>query len=351
MTGTDGRPEKAGGAVAPRRRVLVAGAGGFAGGFIVAEALARGCEVWAGVRRSTSRRYLTDSRIRFVELDFDEPATLAPALRATLPDGERWDWIVYNLGATKCVRFADFNRINYEYLRRFTDALREAGLEPGRLLYVSSLSAVGPCDERGGTPIGEEAIPRPDTRYGASKLKAEMWLATAGIPYIVFRATGLYGPRDKDYLLMFKSIARGFDFGVGYRRQLLSFLYVEDLAAAIFDALERSPAGETYHVGEPRTYTQREFRRIAMRHLGRRRCVPLRMPLWTVRAACAVAAFVGNLRLKPSTLNPDKYHILRQRNWSVDTSKARRMFGFAPRVALDEGVERAVRWYRDNGWL
>lgn len=332
-------------------KILVTGAGGFAGGHIVEEALRRGHEVTAAVRATTSRRWLSDPRIQFLELDFDDPASLAPTLRAALPEGERWDWIIYNLGATKCVRFSDFNLINYTYLQRFTTALHDAGMVPDRLLYMSSLSAMGKGDEKGYTPFTEEMIPVPDTRYGASKLKAEMWLATADIPHIIFRSTGLYGPRDKDYYLMFKSIAKGFDFSVGFRKQLLSFLYADDLAAAVFDALQKAPTGETYNVAYPATYSQKEFRRIAAREMRKHLVLPLRMPLWGVRAVCAVAQKIGVARGKPSTLNSDKYNILAQRNWAVDVSKARRDFGFNPRTDLEEGVKRSIEWYRSEGWL
>ncbi len=140
-----------------KKRVLVVGAGGFAGGFLVEEGLKRGYEMWAGVRASTSRKYLADSRIKFLELDFDEPETLARALSESLPEGEKWDWIVYNLGATKCLSFSDFSKINYEYLRNFTDALTASGKVPGKLLYMSSLSAVGPGDEKDYTPFTDDS--------------------------------------------------------------------------------------------------------------------------------------------------------------------------------------------------
>ena len=48
------------------KKVLVTGAGGFIGGFIVEEALKRGYDVWAAVRATTSRKYLTDSRIHLI---------------------------------------------------------------------------------------------------------------------------------------------------------------------------------------------------------------------------------------------------------------------------------------------
>ena len=333
-----------------KKRVLVVGAGGFAGGFFVEEGLRRGFEVWAGVRESTSRKWLTDPALKFLVLDFDRPETLSASLSTALPSGEKWDYIIYNLGATKCLNFSDFSRINYSYLRSFTDAVHAAGMAPEKMLYMSSLSAMGPGDEKGYTPFTEKMIPHPNTRYGASKLKAEMWLATCGLPMVIFRATGIYGPRDRDYFLMFESIKKGFDFSVGFRKQLLTFLYVEDLARAAYDALEKAPAGETYNVAEPRAYTQKEFREIAGEVIGKK-AVGVKMPLWAVKAVSVIAEKWGVLRLKPSTLNRDKFNIMKQRNWAADISKARRDFGFNPEVDLREGVRRSVEWYRKEGWM
>ncbi len=334
-----------------KKRVLVVGAGGFAGGFFVEEGLRRGYEVWAGVRASTSRKYLTDPAIKFIEFDFNAPESMAKTMTDALPAGEKWDYIIYNLGATKVTTYSDFNRINYDYLRYFTDALKEADKVPEKLLYISSLSAQGPGDEKGYTPFTEEKIPQPNTRYGASKLKAEMWLAMSGVPYIIFRATGIYGPRDKDYFLMFKAFAKHVDVGMGYRKQLLSFIYVEDLARAAYDALERSATGETYEIAEERTYTQSEFRKIAADAMNLGLVVPLRLPMWVVKGVSTVAEKIGVLRMKPSTLNRDKYRIMKQRNWAVDCTKAREGFGFKPQVDLAEGVRRSIEWYKKEGWL
>lgn len=334
-----------------KKRVLVVGAGGFVGSFLCARGLELGYEVWAGIRATTSRQWLSDQRLHFLTLDFEQPDTLAAALRSALPEGERWDYVIYNLGATKCLRFSDFSRINYDCLRDFTDALKTAGMVPGKLLYISSLSVMGPRGERSLQPMDETMIPTPNTRYGASKLKAEMWLHTCGIPFIIFRCTGIYGPHDRDYFLMFKSISQGFDFSVGFRPQQLTFIYVADLARAAYMALEKAPAGETYNISEPRSYTQAEFRRLAAAAVGRRLVMPLRVPLFGLKAVSAVAEKIGAARGKPSTLNSDKYNIMAQRNWRADVSKAKRDFGFTAPTPLEEGIRLAVAWYKDNGWL
>lgn len=334
-----------------RKRVLIVGAGGFAGGFLAVEGLNRGYEVWAGVRKSTSREYLQDERLKFINFEFDNPETLATVLTEALPEGKKWDYVIYNLGATKALRFSDFSRINYDYLRYFTVALQKAGKVPDKFLYMSSLSAMGPGDEKNYTPFTEKMIPHPNTKYGASKLKAEMWLATAGLPTIIFRPTGIYGPREKDYFLMFESIKKGFDFSVGFRRQMLTFIYVEDLVRAAYDALEHAPVGETYLISESRGYSQKEFRKMALQSMGRKFALPMRMPLCIVKAVSAVVEKWGVARMKPTTLNRDKFNIMAQRNWSVDTTKAERDFGFRARTSLKEGIDKSIKWYVENGWL
>lgn len=326
------------------KSILIVGAGGFIGGFIARKALELGFDTTVGVRASTSRRYLSDERLKFLEFDYDDPA----AVLATLQSAPgRWDYIIYNLGATKCANFPDFNRINFQYLRTFGEALKEAGKVPEKFLFTSSLSAIGPGDEQGYTPISERDYPRPNTRYGLSKIKSEQWLETqSGLPWIIFRTTGVYGPHEQDYLMMIKCIDSHFDFGVGFRKQMLTFIYVEDLVQAMFMALEKAPVHRRYNISEPRAYSQAEFRRIVAAELQRKAVVPVRVPLWMLKAVSYVAQKIGAFSGKPSTLNLDKYNIMKQRNWCCTTQAATDDFGFTAPTPLSEGIARTVEAYR-----
>ena len=96
------------------KKILVTGAGGFIGGYIVKEALKRGYETWAAVRKTTSREYLTDERIHFLELDFSDADTFKKQLGDAISENGRWDYIIHNLGATKAVNFLAFNTVNYD---------------------------------------------------------------------------------------------------------------------------------------------------------------------------------------------------------------------------------------------
>ena len=337
-------------AEAPRKRLLVVGAGGFVGGFIASAGLERGYDVTVAVRQSTSRHYLSDSRLKFLVLDYAKPDQIRDAVSEAMPDAaDRWDYVIYNLGATKCKNPNDFDLINRQYLVNFVETLRELNKLPQQLLFMSSLSAMGPGDEQGYTPIKVTDTPQPNTRYGLSKIKAEEYLRSIEeLNYIIFRATGVYGPREKDYLMMIKSIDRHIDVGMGYREQLLTFIYVDDLVNAMYDALAANLSRKTYIIAEPQAYTQTEFRRIVADELGGRWVLPLKLPMWVVYAVSTLLEKFAAMQGKTSTLNRDKYKIMRQRNWAADVSEAIADFGFHIEYPLKRGVHETVKAYLAN---
>ena len=89
--------------------ILITGASGFIGSFIVEEALRQGFETWAAVRGSSSRQFLTDERIHFIELNLSSEEQLKEQLK-----GHQFDYVVHAAGVTKCLNKADFHRINTE---------------------------------------------------------------------------------------------------------------------------------------------------------------------------------------------------------------------------------------------
>lgn len=332
------------------KKVLIVGAGGFIGGFIAAEALRRGYETYAVVRESTSLRYLDNHAIRIITVDYDDRTLTGKALELALPEGEKWDYVIYNLGATKCVNFLDFKRINYGYLKMFAETLKEIGKVPEKFLYMSSLSALGEGDETGYSPFTGNEMPNPVTAYGLSKVQSETYLEhLSGLPFIIFRPTGVYGPHEKDYLMMIKSIDSGFDFSVGFKKQMLTFIYVSDLVRAMFMALEsENTIGKKYIIAEDRAYTQKEFRDIVAEELGKKFVIPVKLPLWCLKVVCYISGKIGKWRLRPTTLNPDKYKIMKQRNWTADVSAAKKDFGFTAEYSLRDGIRETVKVYNNT---
>ena len=330
------------------KKILVTGASGFIGSFIVEEALRRGFETWAAVRKGSSRRYLRDGRIRFVELNLDDAGDLRSKLSAVRPD-----YVVHAAGATKCLHADDFFRVNTQGTVNLASALAQVcpGLE--RFVFISSLSVCGPVRETAPyTEITAADTPRPDTAYGRSKLEAEHALdGMPGFPFIVLRPTGVYGPREKDYFMMAESIKKHVDFAAGLRPQDLTFIYVKDLVEAVFLALDHGKAGSRYHLSDGNVYPSRAFSDLIRRELGNPWLLRVKAPLWLLRAITAAGEAVGRLTGRMTALNNDKYKIMRQRNWRCDIGPAVAELGFRPRYGLAEGVREAIEWYKENKWL
>ena len=330
-------------------KILITGASGFIGSFIVEEALKRGFETWAAVRKSSSKEWLQDERIHFIELNLSSQQQLVEQLR-----GQDFDYVVHAAGVTKCLNRQDFMRINCEGTKNLCEAILEVGMPLKRFVYLSSLSIFGAIKEQQPyEEIRETDIPQPNTEYGRSKLEAERYLNTLAsrIPYIILRPTGVYGPREKDYFVMAKSIKQHSDFAVGYKRQDITFVYVEDVVQAVFLALEKGENGRKYFLSDGEVYRSATFSNLIHEELGRPWWLRITAPVWVLRIITFFGEYVGRLTGKVTALNNDKYNILRQRNWRCDIQPARRELGFEPKVKLAEGVKRTIKWYQEHGWL
>jgi nucleoside-diphosphate-sugar epimerase len=67
--------------------------------------------------------------------------------------------------------------------------------------------------------------------------------------------------------------------------------------------------------------------------------------MWIVYIASVIAEKWAATRLKASTLNRDKFKIMKQRNWSCDISDAKHDFNFNPCFSLKKGINETVKAY------
>ncbi|MCC8145904.1 MAG: NAD(P)-dependent oxidoreductase [Bacteroidales bacterium] len=319
------------------KKILITGASGFIGSFLVEEARSREWQTWAGIRSTSSKEYLTDAEIRFIDLNFSDKKILQEQISHHVLLHGKWDYIIHNAGVTKCIDPSDFERVNYLFTRHLIEALMETGNIPDKFILMSSLSA---------------HHPDADTAYGRSKLKAEQFLsAQHGFPYIILQPTGVYGPREKDYYIMLKTICAGLDVAAGMETQKLTFIYVKDLVQAAFLALESSVKNKSYPVSDGKTYTDEEYTHIAKTALGKKYVLKLRVPLPMLKAVSVVAEDLSKISGKASTLNRDKYEIMKLRDWSCDIQTLKQDLHFNPEYDLKKGMQECVQWYKENGWL
>lgn len=321
-------------------KILVTGASGFIGSFVVEEALRRGMETWAAVRKTSSRAYLGDPATHFLELNLGSEEQLREALAP-----HKFDYIVHAAGATKCIDPKDFYRVNTDGTRNLARAA--LATQPGlkRFVFISSLSVFGAIrEEEPHTPILATDTPRPNTHYGRSKLEAEQFLfsLTPRLPLVVLRPTGVFGPREKDYAMMIDSIRSHVDFAAGFRRQDITFIYVRDLVQAIMLSLEKDVAGQAFFLSDGKVYTSRDFSDAIHERLGRPWLLRLKAPLWLLRIITFCGEYIGRWTHKPTALNNDKYHIMAQRNWMCDITPARERLGYSPEWDIYSGLDETI---------
>jgi nucleoside-diphosphate-sugar epimerase len=242
-----------------------------------------------------------------------------------------------------------FERVNLEGTRRLLEAAGAAKVE--RFVYCGTIGIYGhraPGVTSEGSPL------HPGNIYERTKVAAERMVRelapTLRLPYTILRPADVYGPRDQRLLKLFKGVRAGrfplFGDGSGRRHMV----YVDDVVSAFFAACERPAAvGEGVIVAGPRPCTLRELIEEVRRATGSAR-FGRRLPLTPMLAAAAVVEDVCQaLKLDPP--------IYRRRmdfftsDSAFDTSRARQVLGWAPRVELDEGVRRTFEDYRRTGAL
>lgn len=333
------------------KRVLITGASGFIGGHLTDAALASGYEVWAGVRRSSRTDKLEELGVRLIILDYDNPDKLYEQLTAV----GTWDYVIHNAGVTKTIDPSDFYRVNHLYTKHLLDALNRLEQPLQKFILMSSLGVYGPTAEKVERGIRMDDPQIPNSDYGKSKQLAERELTqNARMPYLIVRPTGVYGPGDKDYYLMVKSIQGGIDVATGFTPQKLSFIFVKDLAKAVLTLMESSIAQRAFFIDDGVVVTDTEFSMTLKQVMGKKHLLRLRIPLFLVHIACIVIGAWGKYRKKAVTLNKDKYKILKQRNWACESDLREVLTSIGKDFrfqSLEEGFTTTVQWYKEKGWL
>jgi len=333
------------------KNVLITGASGFIGSFLVEEGLKQGFQVYAGIRKSSSRAYLQDPRIQFLEFDFSSRETILETLETCKARNIRFNYIVHNAGLTKVKKKEDFYNVNCRNTIQFIEALIASGMVPDKFVFVSSLAAYGPGNPDTGEPVRLADEPNPIELYGKSKLEAERYITTLkDFPWLIVRPTGVYGPKEKDYFVFFQTINRGMEPYIGFRKQMLTFIYVRDLVRLIFIALASVYIHKSWFVSDGKEYPSELFAEITKKALGKK-TIRFTVPLFLVKTIAVIGENVSGLLGSIPTLNTDKYNVLKSTNWRCEVEPLKNDFGFTAEYDLEKGVTEALAWYKKEGWL
>src|SRR5690606_12487109 len=209
----------------------------------------KGLEVYTAVRSDSKVDHLSDIDITYVYLNYDSVEDLTSEI-----DKYGFHYIIHGAGITKAKTQEVYNRINAEFTKNLATAASCAKVPLQKFIFLSSLAALGPLNDTARW-IQDDSAASPVTSYGRSKLLAEHYLAKIpNLARIVIRPTAVYGPREKDLFVIFKSINNGLDPHIGSFPQQLSFIYVKDLVYILVNALQATVSGRSYNVSDGLAY-------------------------------------------------------------------------------------------------
>lgn len=326
-------------------RVLVTGATGFLGSHVVDHLMARRDSVVILLRRTSSRRFIEAhlSHLEIHEGSIDDSATLDAAVAGVTH-------VIHCAGLTRALHRVDFNTVNRDGTLHLLEALRRRAPGLQRFALVSSLAAHGPAPRT--HPARESDPSNPVSAYGASKLAAEEAVRSrcpAG--FVILRPPAVYGPRDPEFLRLFRAARMGVVPLIGGGAQELTLIFVDDLAAALVHCLTHpAAAGQTYHVGTPEVITAAGVARAIGDVLGRQPrfvSVPAAIVPWV----CRIAGTGARLRHQASLLAHDKHRELLASGWVGDFTRLQTETGFTCPTRLRPGLEQTAAWYREHRWI
>ena len=325
-------------------KILLTGASGFVGSHILDSLRARGLPTALLLRPSSNRQFIT-SHLADVELrpgSIGDPESLRQAMAGITH-------VIHCAGATKAGRVSDFYEVNQAGTRNVVSAVSEQQGQVQRFVHISSLAAAGPALRE--KPAREADMPHPVSEYGTSKLLGEMEVIHhCRSEYVILRPPVVYGPRDAEFLRLFKAVKRHLLPGLG-KAQALSLVFVKDLAEAVVACLTHpAAAGKTYFVASREVVTARTMaEEIAAQMEVWTLLLPLPTALlWPI---CLAREAWSRVSGKPSVLSLQKFAELRAPGWVCDPTLLERETGCACATTLKQGVAETLLWYRQQNWL
>lgn len=320
----------------PPADALVTGAAGFLGRKLVGRLRSEGRSVRVLVRRPVAA-FAEDAGIQTVIGDLGDPRIVDHAVRGAA--------VVYHVGAAMRGGPRDFEAGTVWGTRNVVAAC--LAHRPQRLVYVSSMSVFDHAGRRNGETLTENHRfePQPNLRgaYTQTKLAAEHGVREAidrhGLPAVILRPGQIFGPGAEQVTPNGVLALAGRWIAVGSGAQTLPLVYVDDVVDALLLAgVSAQAQGGTFNIVDTATVTQEAYLQRVQRKLGRK-LKRVRVPAWMFMGLGSGVELLGKLLKRDVPLTRYRVRSLRPLA-NFDTTAAREVLGWTPRVGTQEGLVR-----------
>ena len=326
--------------------VLVTGGTGFVGSAVARVLKNAGFAVRVLARPSSPRHQLAGSDVEFCEGDLREPDSVAEAMADIR--------YLFHVAADYRLWARDPREImetNVSGTRIVMEQALRAGIE--RIVHTSSVATISPHPQG---LAADETMPLAEAQcigaYKRSKIAAERLVerlvAERGLPAVIVNPSTPVGPRDVRPTPTGRIIIESACGRIpGFVDTGLNLVHVDDVAAGHLAALLRGKIGERYILGGQNVFFSEILANIA-RIVGRRP-PRLRIPHAMVVPVAYAAEALARLTGKEPFATLDGVRMAKHRMFFT-ARKAERELGFYARPYI-EGLEQAVQWFRENGYL
>ncbi|MBZ0199270.1 MAG: NAD(P)-dependent oxidoreductase [Ignavibacteriaceae bacterium] len=323
---------------------VVTGASGFVGSHLVDLLLSKNYSVRVITRKTSSLHWLKDKEIEVFDCGLTNEEELEKAFKGA-------EYIYHVAGVVKSKKPEGYFYGNVETTRHLLEAALTIKDSLKKFLIVSSLTASGPSTPD--NPVNEEMACSPITTYGRSKLAEEELAKTYmdRLPITICRAPAVYGERDTEILIFFKTFKKGLMTTIGSNNKIISLIHVIDLVNGFYLAATNSNStGQIYFISSEKFYTWDEIGKVTEKIVGNKP-FKVSVPHSMVYSIAAVAQFFAMFSSKPATLNIEKAKDITQQAWICDISKAKKELNYNQNISLEEGIGRTIAWYKDMKWI
>ncbi len=323
---------------------VVTGANGFVGSHLVDLLLGKNYKVRCIIRKTSNLRWLEGKNVEI----YDNGLFDNDGLRKAFKDAE---YIFHVAGVVKSKKPEGYFKGNVDTTRNLLNVSLEFKDTIKRFLIVSSQTATGPS--LNSKPVNEETECHPITTYGRSKLAQEK-LSQAymdRIPITICRAPAVYGERDTEILIFFKTFNKGLMTTIGFDKKKISLIHVIDLVNGfLLAAVNDNAKNQIYFISSEKYYTWKEIGNVTSNITGKNP-IKVKVPHSVVFSIASAAQFFAMFSSKPATLNIEKAKDITQNSWTCDTSKAINDLDYHQKISIEEGIKRTVEWYKEMKWI
>lgn len=329
-----------------KEKILVTGASGFVGSAVARKLVEAGFSVRALVRGTSPRAHLAGLGLDFFEGDLRDRKSVERAIA-----GMRY---VFHVAADYRLWARDPSEIfasNVEGTRNLMEEAMRAGVE--RVIYTSSVATIALRSD--GMAADETTPLREDQGIGAykrSKIAAERlveaMVAERGLAAVIVNPSTPIGPGDVRPTPTGRIIIEAAKGRIpAFIDTGLNLVHVDDVASGHLAALRHGKIGERYILGGQDVLFSQMLRDIA--GLVGRRAARVRLPWRALIPVAFVAEAVANVTGREPFATLDGVYMAKYRMFFAST-KAEQELGYRSRRYI-EGIDDAVRWFRDAGYL